>query len=167
MYMLILKYWKPLLLAAVVLSVFGAWRYDRAAQFEKGKTFAYNDVSLRSKDAELKRTKLVLETERKQADEFAKLQFELEREKQNAENIKRDMRDELDRLRKYAANHGAKLRLPASDTPARASDDAASYGWQLFGECAAEYASMAETADKQRNDLAEWQGYAKTVVGEQ
>ena len=58
------------------------------------------------------------------------------------------------------------VRLIEDAEAAAASDGkTADNGWVLFGKCAAEYAGMAEVADEQRNDLAEWQAYGRVVEG--
>lgn len=82
-----------------------------------------------------------------------------------AEKINADLRVELNRLREYAARKSGRRNLPTTTPSASASDgEEAAKGWQLFGKCASEYAGMAEVADQQRNDLAEWQAYGQTVV---
>ena len=73
---------------------------------------------------------------------------------------------ELGRLQQYAENQRGRTNLPATAEAAAASDGkTAANGWALFGKCAAEYAGMAEVADEQRNDLAEWQAFGRVVEG--
>lgn len=43
--MMLIKYWKPLLLAAVLLLAVAAWRVDRAAQYRAGETAATARIS--------------------------------------------------------------------------------------------------------------------------
>ena len=72
----------------------------------------------------------------------------------------------IDRLQQYAENQRGRTNLPATAEAAAASDGkTAANGWALFGKCAAEYAGMAEVADEQRNDLAEWLAFCRVVEG--
>ena len=65
-------------------------------------------------------------------------------------------------MRAYAAVRSRSL--PQTAGTAGTVDEAAARGWQLFGNCAKEYAGLAEIADTQRNDLAEWQAYGRVVA---
>lgn len=70
------------------------------------------------------------------------------------------VRDELERVRNYANRRAVSARAAT----ATASDgNTAAGSWILFADCTAKYAEMAETADAQRNELAEWRAYGETV----
>lgn len=125
------------------------------------------EISAKLKDSFIEQEKQSREKEKKTAAAFVARQVELEKEKQDAEKINADMRVELNRLREYAAHQSGRRNLPTTTPSARTSDgEEVAKGWQLFGKCAAEYAGMAEVADQQRNDLAEWQAYGRIVSGE-
>lgn len=125
------------------------------------------EISAKLKDSFIEQVKQSREKEKKVASAFVARQVELEKEKQDAEKINADLRVELNRLREYAARQSGRRNLPATTPSARTSDgEEVAKGWQLFGKCAAEYAGMAEVADQQRNDLAEWQAYGRIVSGE-
>lgn len=94
------------------------------------------------------------------------MQAKIEKERIHAKTVINSLRSELDRVQQYARNQGGRRNLPATDSTAGASDESVAKGWALFGKCTAEYAGMAEVADQQRNDLAEWQAYGRIVSGE-
>ena len=87
----------------------------------------------------------------------------MEKERENAKIAVDNLRSELERVRAYAAARSRSL--PQATGSAGAVDEATARGWQLFGSCAKEYAGLAEIADTQRNDLAEWQAYGRVVAG--
>ena len=160
-----LNYWKPLAALAVVGLLFGAWQADRKAEYRRGRDEMSAEISAKLKDSFIEQEKQSREKEKKTAAAFVARQVELEKEKQDAEKINADMRVELNRLREYAAHQSGRRNLPTTTPSARTSDgEEVAKGWELFGKCAAEYAGMAEVADQQRNDLAEWQAYGQTVV---
>lgn len=160
-----LNYWKPLAALAVVGLLFVAWQADRKAEYRRGRDEMSAEISAKLKDSFIEQEKQSREKEKKTAAAFVARQVELEKEKQDAEKINADMRVELNRLREYAAHQSGRRNLPTTTPSARTSDgEEVAKGWQLFGKCAAEYAGMAEVADQQRNDLAEWQAYGQTVV---
>lgn len=90
-------------------------------------------------------------------------QAEVEKERENAKIAVDNLRGELERVRAYVAARSRSL--PQATGSSGAVDEAATRGWQLFGHCAKEYAGLAEIADTQRNDLAEWQAYGRVVAG--
>ena len=158
----ILKYWKPLALAALLAALIGGvWGYGRA-RYNEGWQAAETQLHARQTEALAKRTAETLAKERHQAAELAAAQAEIEKERENAKTAVNHLRGELDRVRAYAAARSRTVSATAP-TPGTA-DEAAAKGWQLFGRCAAEYAGMAEIADNQRNDLAEWQAYARVAA---
>ena len=160
-----LKYWKPLAALAAVGLLFGAWHLDRTLQYRKGRADEAAKISLTLAEAANKQAAAAREKERRAAAELAERQTELEKERQDAEKTVSAMRLELDRLRQHAARQSGRRNLPATAATAAAPDGAASAeGWELLGRCAAEYAGLAETADAQRNDLAEWQAYGAVVT---
>ena len=160
----LISYWWPLLAAIFIAAVVIGWRFDRAAQYRQGYAEAAEKIRLENAQFQAKQAVAVLEKERRQAADLAASQAEVEKEKQNAEAVIISMRGELDRLRQYARNKSTAGNLPKTASPAAAPDEAAAKGWNLFGKCAAEYAGMAEVADRQRNDLSEWQAYGRVVT---
>ena len=160
-----LKYWKPLAALAMVGLLFGAWHLDRTLQYRKGRADEAAKISLALAEAANKQAAAAREKERRAAAELAERQTELEKERQDAEKSIVAMRLELDRLRQHAARQSGRRNLPATAATAAALDGAASTeGWELLGECAAEYAELAETADSQAADLREWQAYGGAVL---
>ena len=160
-----LKYWKPLAALAMVGLLFGAWQADRTLQYRKGRADEEAKISLTLAEAANKQAVAAREKERRAAAELAERQTELEKERQDAEKTVSAMRLELDRLRQHAARQSGRRNLPATAATAAALDGAASTeGWELLGECAAEYAELAETADSQAADLREWQAYGGAVL---
>ena len=158
------KYWKPLAALAVACLLFGGWQFDRTLQYRKGRADEAAKISLTLAEAANKQAAAAREKERRAAAELAERQTELEKERQDAEKSIGAMRLELDRLRQHAARQSGRRNLPATAATAAAPDGAASAeGWELLGECAAEYAGLAETADGQAADLREWQAYGGAV----
>lgn len=162
-----LKYWKPLAALVVISLLFAAWQADRARQYTRGQADKAAEISLTLAEAANKQAAAVREKERRAAAELAERQVELEKERQDAEKSIGAMRRELDRLRRHTETAARRTAMPAADQTARPSDgtDAAA-GWLLLGACAERYAELAETADAQRNDLAEWQAYGAVVASE-
>lgn len=139
--------------AGAALLAAAVWTYGHR-QHQAGYLKAQTEYRLQ----EAAQTAAVLERERRTAAQLAAKQAEIEKEKIHAENIIADLRGELDRVRQRVST---RLSAAAAGT----GDEAAAAGWTLFGHCAAEYAAMAEIADRQRNDLAEWQAYGQAVEG--
>ena len=157
----IAKYWKPLALLALIVAAGVAWRIDRVNQYEAGEVAATAKLNAAITEAHKKQVAEVLEKERQAAAALATEQAKIEKERQHAKTTIAGMRGELGRLQQYAENQRRRANLPATAEAAAASDGkTAANGWALFGKCAIEYAGMAEVADEQRNDLAEWQAYA-------
>lgn len=162
----ILRNWKPLLLIAVLLITAIAWRFDRMAQYKAGEAAATAHISAALAEVHGKQAVAVLEQERQAAAALSAEQAKIEKERQHAKTVIAGLRGELGRLQQYAENQRGRTNLPATAEAAAASDGkTAANGWALFGKCAAEYAGMAEVADEQRNDLAEWQAYGRVVDG--
>ena len=158
------RYWKPLAALAVACLLFGGWQFDRTMQYRKGRADEAAKISLTLAEAANKQAAAARDKERRAAAELAERQTELEKERQDAEKTVSAMRLELDRLRQHAARQSGRRNLPATAATAAAPDGAASAeGWELLGECAAEYAGLAETADGQAADLREWQAYGGAV----
>lgn len=157
-----IKYWKPALAALALLALFGAWQYDRARQYTRGQTDKAAEISLALAEAAKKQAEDTLNQERQAQRKLHAAQAAVEKERQDAQTVITDMRRELDRLRRHTA---ARAALPAAAASARPSDGtAAAQGWVLLGQCAERYAAVAETADEQRNDLAEWRAYGEAVA---
>ena len=152
-----------LLLLLAVLAV--SWRLDRARQYRSGvadgKAAVYAEVS----EAHALALERTIVRERQAAAALAAAQARMEEERQDAQTAMDNLRAELGRVRQYAARQSSRAHLPAASGTAAAPDEASARGWQLFGHCTAEYAAVAEVADRQRNDLAEWQAYGRVVAG--
>ena len=162
----VLKNWRWLLLVGVVVGLLAFWQRDRVAQYRAGHTAATAEISAELAKAATEQATAVLQKEREAAAQFAAAQAEIEKEKANAKKSIDNLRTELGRVQKYAANHGGSGNLPkAAQTTGTLNDEALARGWALFGKCAIEYAGVAEVADEQRNDLAEWQAYGRVVQG--
>lgn len=162
---LLKKKWKLILVLVVFAICISAWQADRKAEYRRGRDEMAAEISAKLKDSFIEQAKQSREKEKKTAAAFVARQVELEKEKQDAEKINADMRVELNRLRDYSARKSGRRNMPTTTPSASASDgEEAAKGWQLFGKCASEYAGMAEVADQQRNDLAEWQAYGQTIV---
>ena len=162
----VVRYWKPIVLALVIAVVCTAWRIDRAKQYKAGEVSATARMSAALAEVHGKQTWEVLEKERQDAALMKEEQTKIEKERQHAKTVIAGLRGELGRLQQYAENQRGRTNLPATAEAAAASDGkTAANGWALFGKCAAEYAGMAEVADEQRNDLAEWQAFGRVVEG--
>ena len=162
---LLKKNWKLIAGLILIAIVIVAWQADRKAEYRRGRDEMAAEISVKLKDSFIEQAKQAREKEKKTAAAFVARQIELEKEKQDAEKINADMRVELNRLREHTARQSGRRNLPTTTPSASASDgEEVAKGWQLFGKCAAEYAGMAEVADRQRNDLAEWQAYGQTIV---
>ena len=158
----LLKYWKPALAAALLLALIAAWRHDRSAQYRHGQADKAAEISLALAKAAQTQNENTLNQERQAQQKLHAAQAAIEKERNHAQTVAADMRLELDRLRQHAGIHSR--RLPAASSPACSPDEDAARGWQLFAESAARYAELAETTDRQRNDLAEWQAYGAVVA---
>lgn len=162
---LLKKNWKLIAVLVVFAICISAWQADRKAEYRRGRDEMSAEISAKLKDSFIEQAKQSREKEKKTAAAFVARQIELEKEKQDAEKNNADLRVELNRLREYAARKSGRRNLPTTTPSASASDgEEAVKGWQLFGKCASEYAGMAEVADQQRNDLAEWQAYGQTII---
>nr|DAJ47013.1 MAG TPA: Protein of unknown function (DUF2514) [Caudoviricetes sp.] len=162
---LLKKNWKLIAVLVVFAICISAWQADRKAEYRRGRDEMSAEISAKLKDSFIEQAKQSREKEKKTAAAFVARQIELEKEKQDAEKNNADMRVELNRLRAHAASQSGRRNLPTTTPSARTSDgEEVAKGWQLLGECASKYAGMAEVADQQRNDLAEWQAYGQTIV---
>nr|DAK42236.1 MAG TPA: Protein of unknown function (DUF2514) [Caudoviricetes sp.] len=157
-----LKYWKPLAALAVVGLLFGGWQADRRTQYRRGQADKAAEISLALAKAAQTQNENTLNQERQAQQKLHAAQAAIEKERNHAQTVAADMRRELNRLRRHADTHSR--RLSAAAAPACAPDEDAARGWQLFAESAERYAELAETADAQRNDLAEWQAYGAVVT---
>ena len=160
----LLKNWKWVLAVMACACLLGFWRLDRAAQYRKGEAAATAHISAALAEVHGKQAVAVLEQERQAAAALSAEQAKIEKERQHAKTVIAGLRGELGRLQQYAENQRGRTNL--LETAEAASDGkTAANGWALFGKCAAEYAGMAEVADEQRNDLAEWQAFGRVVDG--
>jgi len=155
-----------LIAVLVVIAIcIGAWQADRKAEYRRGRDEMSAEISDKLKDSFIEQAKQSREKEKKTAAAFVARQIELEKEKQDAKKINADLRVELNRLHEHATSKGGRRNLPSAAPSARTSDgEEAAKGWELLGECVVKYAGMAEVADSQRNELAEWQAYGQTIV---
>lgn len=155
-----------LLLLAALAGQAAYWQLiGSPAQYRAGQADKAAEISRELAAAHGKQAAETLAKEREQAAALRAAQVEIEKERNHAETIITGLRGELGRLQKHIAGQSGRRNLPAAAEAARASDEAAAKGWQLFGKCASEYAGLAEVADGQRNDLAEWQAYGRIVAG--
>ena len=162
--MLVAKYWKQIAIAALIAVLCVAWRIDRASQYRDGKAAATAHISAALAEVHGKQAVAVLEQERQAAAALSAEQAKIEKERQHAKTVIAGLRGELGRVQQYAENQRSRTNLPkAATTTGTLNDEALARGWALFGKCAAEYAGMAEVADEQRNDLAEWQAYGRVA----
>ena len=163
----LIKHWRPLAAAAVLAILAGLWQADRAHQYRLGAEHTAASIKAKLAETAAKQAAAARNTERKQADALAAAQVKIEKERQDAQTVITDMRRELDRLRRHTETAARRTAMPAAGQTARPSDSTdAAAGWLLLGQCAQEYADLAETADSQRNDLAEWQAYGAVVASE-
>ena len=149
--------WKPLLAIAVVaLFLFSIWYYGQA-QYQKGvanTTAKFNKALEKSGKAERSR-------EQNLQAKVDKLEKDAVNEREKTKLVIADMQSNADRLQQRAESLAERLRTNASTTST--SDDAIAAGWSLFGQCTKRYAEMGAVADRQRNDLAEWQKYGAVI----
>ena len=153
--------WKPLLTIAVVaLFLFSIWLYGQA-QYQKGvfnTTAKFKETLAESGKAERKREQIL------QA-KVDKLEKDAVNEREKTKLVIADMQSNADRLQQRAESLTERLRTNAGSTGA--PDDAVAVGWSLFGHCAKRYAEMGATADRQRDDLAEWQKYGSVIEAQE
>lgn len=158
----LMKYCKPALATALLLALIAAWQADRRTQYQRGQADKAAEISLALAKAAQTQNENTLNQERQAQQKLHAAQAAIEKERNHAQTVAADMRRELNRLRRHADTHSR--RLSAAAAPACAPDEDAARGWQLFAESAERYAELAETADAQRNDLAEWQAYGAVVT---
>lgn len=149
--------WKPLLAIAVVaLFLFIIWHYGQA-QYKKGvanTTAKFNKTLEESGKTERSR-------EQNLQAKVDKLEKDAVNEREKTKHVIADMQSNADRLQQRAESLAKRLRANASTTSA--PDDALAAGWSLFGQCTKRYAEMGAVADRQRDDLAEWQKYGSVI----
>ena len=149
--------WKPLLAIAVVaLFLFSIWYYGQA-KYQKGvanTTAKFNKALEESGKAERLR-------EQNLQEKVDKLEKDAVNEREKTKLVITDMQSNADRLQQRAESFAKRLRTNASTTSA--PDDAIAAGWSLFGQCTKRYAEMGAVADRQRDDLAEWQKYGAVI----
>ena len=164
--MWVAKYWKQIAIAALIAVLCVAWRIDRASQYRAGEATATARISATLAEVHGKQAVAVLEQERQAAAALSAEQAKIEKERQHAKTVIAGLRGELGRVQQYAENQRSRANLPkTAATTGTLDDEAIARGWTLFGKCTAEYAGMAEVADEQRNDLAEWQAFGRVVDG--
>ena len=149
--------WRPLLAIAVVaLFLFSIWYYGQA-QYQKGvanTTAKFNEALEESGKSERSR-------EQSLQAEVDKLEKDAVNEREKTKLVIADMQSNADRLQQRAESLAERLRANAST--ASAPDGTIAAGWSLFGQCTKRYAEMGAVADRQRDDLAEWQKYGSVI----
>lgn len=158
----LIKYRRPILIAAALLFLAVGWRIDRAAQYRQGYADATATIQAIADKQALQAAEAAIAKERAAADALAAKQKEIEYEKRQTAAAVSALDVERKRVQQYAANRAGSLSK-ATGTARTSDDDGATRGWQLFGACAAEYGDMAKVADTQRDALAEWQAYGSAV----
>ena len=160
--MWIVKYWKPLAIAALLAAVVGGEYWYGEQRYSAGYRAAETKLKQQQTEALAKQTGAVLEKERQAQAELAAAQAEVEKEREHAKIAVDNLRGELERVRAYAA---ARSRpMPQTTGSSGTVDEAAARGWQLFSHCSERLSGLAEVTDGYRNDLAEWQAYGRVVV---
>ena len=158
--------WRITAALALVCALIAAVLIYGQKQYRAGHVAATAYISAELAKAATEQAATVLQKEREAAAQFAAAQAEIEKEKANAKKSIDNLRTELGRVQKYAANHGGSGNLPkAAQTTGTPDNAATAKGWQLFGKCTAEYAGLAEVADGQLADLNEWRAYGRVVQG--
>lgn len=159
----VMKYWRWFAGGGIAALLIGALLGYGEYQYRAGKRAGELKVQTEVAEAVKQQTQATLEKERQAQAQLAQAQAQIEQERENAKTTITALRTERDRLREYADTR--RRAVSQTTTAAGASDGAeAARGWQLFSHCAKEYAGLAEIADTQRNDLAEWQAYGRVVV---
>lgn len=160
----VLIHWRTAVVVSLLaLAMFLVEGLEKKA-YQKGHAQATAEITTDLKDSALRQMEEARKTEDLSRATFAREQSKIEKERQNAETTIADLRRELVRVQRYTQNLIAESGLSKADSPAAAPDEDAARCWQLFSESAARYAELAETADRQRNDLAEWQAYGREVA---
>ena len=162
--MWIVKYWKPLAIAALLAAVIGGEYWYGEQRYSAGYRAAETKLKQQQTEALAKQTGAVLEKERQVQAELAAAQAEVEKERENAKIAVDNLRGELERVRAYAAARSRSL--PQTAGTAGTADEAAARGWQLFSQCSERLSRLAEVTDGYRNDLAEWQAYGRIMEGQ-
>lgn len=149
---------------AVIAAVgYGLSHYGNM-KYKAGFAAATSKFEKESLEKQAKAAEQTRKAEQKRQEAFAEKQRELEKEKEDAEKSVSNLRTELGRLQQYAHNQSKPQSLPKAISPTQSSNgEVDTKGWQLFGKCASEYAGMAEVADKQNEDLREWQAYGQAI----
>ena len=145
-------------LIAVTCFWWSAWVIRYEVGYNKGKTetLAKVEKAALQQQAESKAIE-----DKANNDLKAKLE-KIEHEKQQTVAANQSMRSELERLQEYI---NARKLPTGSSSAGKSESDAIARGWALFGQCAKEYAGMAEVADSQRDSLAQWKAYGEVVEG--
>ena len=153
--------WRPLLAIVVVaLFLLTIW-FNGQSQYQKGvanTTAKFNETLAESDKTERKREQIL------QA-EVDKLEKDAVNEREKTKHVIADMQSNADRLQQRAESLAESLaeRLRANASTTSTSDGAIAAGWSLFGQCTKRYAEMGAVADRQRDDLAEWQKYGSVI----
>ena len=164
----IIKYWRPLSAAALVVALrYGLHSYGDS-RYQAGKAAAETAYQAAVEKAQREQAQKALAAERRQAAALAAAQTQIEKERQDAKTAVDNLRGELGRLRQHtAARANSRANLPQTAATAGAPNgQEAARGWQILGQCAERYAAVAEVADSQRNDLAEWQAYGAVIASQ-
>lgn len=159
----ILKHWKWVVMATLIIVVVSAWQIHGERAYQRGYAAATTKISADLAKVEAKRIAEAQAKEHAANQALYTAQINLEKERHNAKKSINALRIELDRVQQRAALERAKLMSQTTHATSTSDGEDAAAGWQLFGECSSKYAKLAEIADEQNADLHEWQAYGMVV----
>lgn len=159
------KLWrKEIAIFLVVMSMYTVWYLDRQAQFREGKQVATQELTAKLQTEREIHERHIQQINANANARIRNMQAQVERERHETQRSIGRMRSELDSLRGYAQRQIYTIENPdGTSTTVRLDGKTAARGWQLFQQCATRYARVAEIADRQRDDLAEWKGYGSAI----
>lgn len=161
----VIKNWRWFAGGAIAALLIGAFLGFGWYRYHTGYKDATTKIQAENAEAVRQQTQTVIEKERQAQAQLASAQAQLEKEREHAKTTIADLRTELGRVRQTADAHRRALSQTATAAGTPDGQDAAR-GWQLFGYCSERLSGLAEVADEQRNDLAEWQAYGRVVAGQ-
>lgn len=158
MVILLKRYKKEIMLVVVFFIIFisiigGIWCFGQL-KYKAG----VNDTEAKYQQQITELNEAQRSIEREAQNQVNELSEKAEHERQKTQSIIDNVSADNDRLRQRAEVLASKLRESASSATSL-DVEAAAQGWALFGSCTKRYENMGAIADKQRDDLKEWQGY--------